>query len=72
MSKKLTRKLTKEILKFVPQLEDLVCQKYRYGRCRDLAGCNSGILCASCQIREAALLLKSGAEKFNPHEKLEF
>lgn len=67
MSKKLSRALTKRILENISELEDLKCQKYSNGKCRDFSGINPELCCA-CEIREGALIMKKAAERYNPHQ----
>jgi len=64
--KKLTKALVKRTDKFIEDLENLRCQKYSEGKCRDF---NLDVeLCPACQIREAANLMRRGLNRFNPHQ----
>jgi len=65
--KKINKALVKRTLKYMEILEELLCQKYSKGRCRDFAAIEAE-LCSACQIREGALMIKQGAKKYNPQQ----
>ena len=69
MKRKMSRALAKRIIEFAQEIEELHCQKYTSGKCSDFAGITSPYEhCAACQIRESAIVMKRGAEKYKPEQ----
>lgn len=67
--KKLTKTLVKRISEFLPEIENIKCQKYNDGRCVEfLALADINTICSACQIREGVRLIKCGIDRYNPEQ----
>lgn len=65
MKRKISKALAKRIIEFSQELEELKCQKYTSGKCRDFPGITVPYeYCSACAIREGADIMKLGAERY--------